>query len=70
MATFVDCPNCGRQAEFSPRNPSRPFCSERCRLTDLGAWASGSYVIEGSPREEASSDLTEDRGVDPPRHES
>ena len=29
--------------------PLRPFCSERCKLIDLGQWASGSYVIHGQP---------------------
>ena len=70
MATFVDCPGCGRQAEFGPRNPWRPFCSQRCKLADLGAWASESYVIEGKPREESSSDLAQDPGFDPPAREN
>ena len=26
-------------------NPFRPFCSERCKMSDLGAWASGDYAI-------------------------
>jgi len=30
---------------FSPENPWRPFCSERCKLIDLGAWASESYRV-------------------------
>ncbi|HEX4389195.1 MAG TPA: DNA gyrase inhibitor YacG [Steroidobacteraceae bacterium] len=29
--------------------PSRPFCSERCRLIDLGAWFSGGHAIAGDP---------------------
>jgi endogenous inhibitor of DNA gyrase (YacG/DUF329 family) len=29
--------------------PSRPFCSERCKLVDLGAWASGDRAIPGDP---------------------
>jgi endogenous inhibitor of DNA gyrase (YacG/DUF329 family) len=45
----VNCPQCGKPALFSPANPSRPFCSERCRLIDLGAWATESYRI--SPAE-------------------
>lgn len=44
-ARRVACPGCGEPAEFSPSNPWRPFCSERCRLVDLGAWASESYRI-------------------------
>jgi len=31
--------------EYSPDNPFRPFCSERCRLIDLGQWAKESYTI-------------------------
>ncbi len=41
----VACPGCGQPAAFEPSNPHRPFCSERCRLQDLGAWASESYRI-------------------------
>ena len=37
-------------------SPWRPFCSERCKLIDLGAWASGDYVIRGEP-ESADPDL-------------
>jgi endogenous inhibitor of DNA gyrase (YacG/DUF329 family) len=32
-----------------PETPTYPFCSERCRLIDLGAWASGDYRIPGEP---------------------
>lgn len=41
----VKCPCCGKPAEYSPENPSRPFCSERCRLMDLGAWAQERYRV-------------------------
>ena len=41
----VACPACGTPVEYSPQDAFRPFCSERCRLTDLGAWASESYRI-------------------------
>ncbi len=34
----VKCPTCGREAEWSPENKCRPFCSSRCKLIDLGAW--------------------------------
>ncbi len=42
------CPHCRKKAPWE-RNPYRPFCSERCRLLDLGQWASGSYRIPGQP---------------------
>lgn len=41
----VKCPHCGSPTEFAPSNPSRPFCSERCKLIDLGDWAEGRYAI-------------------------
>lgn len=34
----VKCPTCRRETEWSAGNAFRPFCSERCRLIDLGAW--------------------------------
>ena len=36
----VKCPTCRREVEWSDAYPYRPFCSERCRLIDLGAWVS------------------------------
>jgi len=41
----VKCPHCGRLTFYSPENPFRPFCSERCRVIDLGQWADESYRI-------------------------
>ncbi len=40
------CPICGKETTWED-NPYRPFCSERCRLMDLGKWASGDYRIPG-----------------------
>ena len=39
----VRCPNCGGDALWAPENPWRPFCSERCKQIDLGAWASEDF---------------------------
>lgn len=44
MAT-VKCPSCGARVEWRTDSPYRPFCSERCKLIDLGAWASDRYAI-------------------------
>lgn len=41
----VPCPSCKKLAEFSPDNRYRPFCSERCKMIDLGDWASENYRI-------------------------
>ena len=42
---LVACPQCGKPVEWSPRSPFRPFCSERCKLIDLGAWATEAYRV-------------------------
>lgn len=34
----VKCPTCRKEIEWDTNNPFRPFCSERCKLIDLGAW--------------------------------
>ncbi len=56
----VKCPQCGRFALYSPENPYRPFCSERCRLIDLGEWASGNYAIPVSKDSELYVDLEDE----------
>ncbi len=43
--TLVRCPQCGGESLWSADNKYRPFCSERCKLIDLGAWASESYRV-------------------------
>ncbi len=43
------CPICGQPAGARPHNPFGPFCSERCRLVDLGSWLGGGYRIAGDP---------------------
>lgn len=40
------CPRCGSLAPYRG-NPDRPFCSEKCRLVDLGNWANEEYRIRG-----------------------
>lgn len=59
MSPLVDCPICGRKAEFAPSNRWRPFCSERCKMIDLGAWATGSYSI-GSDSDDADTPSPDD----------
>jgi uncharacterized protein len=41
----VNCPTCNKKVVWNEQSPERPFCSERCKLIDLGAWASESYTI-------------------------
>jgi endogenous inhibitor of DNA gyrase (YacG/DUF329 family) len=42
----ITCPVCKKETRWED-NPFRPFCSERCRLIDLGKWASEEYRIAG-----------------------
>lgn len=49
---IVACPTCKKSVEWGEASPFRPFCSDRCRLIDLGAWADESYkvpVVEEDP---------------------
>ena len=46
MPRLVKCPVCKTEVSWEG-NPHRPFCSERCRLIDLGAWTEGRYQIQG-----------------------
>lgn len=39
------CPQCRKSSSLEPGNAWRPFCSERCKLLDLGEWISGRYGI-------------------------
>ncbi len=57
----VKCPRCGTETAFDKTNPFRPFCSERCKLVDLGRWASEGYRVPTRSREE------QDDETPPPR---
>jgi len=46
---IVTCPTCGGESVYAPENPFRPFCSERCKNVDFGAWASESYRVSAPP---------------------
>lgn len=73
-ARAVACPQCGARVVWDAAAKFRPFCSERCKLIDLGAWASESYripVAGGSatelPEEDAASPSSRRSGDDEPR---
>jgi len=48
-ARQVPCPACRGPSLYGPVNPWRPFCSERCRTQDLGAWANEDYRVAAPP---------------------
>jgi endogenous inhibitor of DNA gyrase (YacG/DUF329 family) len=56
-AAKVRCPQCGSETSWNAANAWRPFCSERCKMIDLGAWASESYRV---PVQESADPLLED----------
>lgn len=57
MTTIVKCPTCRADVAWLPENTYRPFCSERCKMIDLGAWADEQHVITGSPSLEGFDDV-------------
>ena len=48
----VNCPTCKTPVEWTPESKFRPFCCERCKLIDLGEWASEGHAIPGKPADE------------------
>jgi len=58
MPTTVKCPTCQKAVEWSVSSEWKPFCSERCKLIDLGAWADEKYKVpsEESPMSEGMND--------------
>ena len=46
---IVNCPVCKKVVEWTPASKFRPFCSQRCKTGDLGAWASERYRVAGDP---------------------
>ena len=60
-ARIVTCPGCRGRSLYGPANPYRPFCSQRCKNHDFGAWASEGYRVETNP----SQDTDDSEGNDP-----
>jgi endogenous inhibitor of DNA gyrase (YacG/DUF329 family) len=59
----VPCPRCGAAAAFTADNKWRPFCSERCKMIDLGLWGSDAYRV---PAEEPPDEATGEPGEGKP----
>lgn len=50
----VACPTCKKSVAWSKEEQFKPFCSERCKMIDLGDWATEAHKIPGEPIEEDS----------------
>ena len=59
---LVSCPRCGAQVAWSTENPYRPFCSERCKLIDLGDWAMEKYRVAVEEDKDAPDGEEQDEG--------
>jgi endogenous inhibitor of DNA gyrase (YacG/DUF329 family) len=68
MNPIVKCPTCNRELEWSSASPYRPFCSERCKLIDLGAWLSEERSIAGEKIPDHEEERDEHPGAGTPPH--
>jgi len=59
----IKCPKCKKEVDWEG-NEWRPFCSERCKMVDLGAWVSENYSIEGDALEDSGHDVDADSDED------
>jgi endogenous inhibitor of DNA gyrase (YacG/DUF329 family) len=50
---YVACPRCGTQVPWSRDSAFKPFCSERCKMADLGAWATEEYRVPAAEEKHA-----------------
>ncbi|MEI6303177.1 MAG: DNA gyrase inhibitor YacG [Betaproteobacteria bacterium] len=55
----VSCPRCANAVAWSAENRYRPFCSERCKMVDLGAWANEEYRVAAVEQEDEVGDSDE-----------
>ena len=60
------CPTCGKRFEIEKLGdlPSFPFCTDRCRLVDLGRWIDGVYAIPGQAQSSPTEVVEEDEDND------
>jgi endogenous inhibitor of DNA gyrase (YacG/DUF329 family) len=59
----VSCPRCAKPVRWGAESPFRPFCSERCKMIDLGAWAREEYrvAVKGEDRDADASSAESER---------
>lgn len=56
----ISCPTCGKKDTWTVENKFKPFCSERCKLIDLGAWAAEDYKVSGESADAGKKEDDED----------
>jgi endogenous inhibitor of DNA gyrase (YacG/DUF329 family) len=59
-ARTLACPQCGKPVEWTPESRYRPFCSERCKLLDFGAWVAEAYRVPVDLQDEDSESSAHD----------
>lgn len=64
----VACPKCGKRVLWTPENAWRPFCSERCKLVDLGAWAAEQYRVPVTDSDPNPEDAMRGEPPEPPEN--
>ncbi|TKB53716.1 DNA gyrase inhibitor YacG [Ferrimonas aestuarii] len=62
MTLEVKCPTCDAKVTWDNDHPFKPFCSERCKLIDLGDWADEKHAIPVEPQ--LNDDIPDDLGYD------
>jgi uncharacterized protein len=65
---IVRCPACGGKSVFAPSNSWRPFCSQRCKQVDFGAWASEEFRVAGKLEDLDPGELSDLAGSGLTRH--
>ena len=58
---IVKCPQCGAPVTWTAESKWRPFCTERCKMLDFGAWASERYRVETSETPESADPIAPGR---------
>jgi len=59
MSKTVECPQCAKAIEWVAEEKFKPFCSQRCRVIDLGAWADDRYRIPDNKKTALDGDATD-----------
>lgn len=62
MPKTVACPNCGKRIPWQAESEWRPFCSERCRLIDLGEWLDERHRISEAAEDSYAAQERDDGG--------